>query len=80
MSIVGFGNILRAYSVLKRLEACPGFSLGKFCEDTNMNYDEVRHFITFCEKIQNNQIKIATLKQHLENYEVLAQDLINCCE
>lgn len=80
MNIVGYGNILRAYRVLQKLEVCPGFSLEKFCEDTKMNYDEVRHFITFCEKVQNDQVKINTLKQHLDNYERLADDLINCCQ
>lgn len=80
MSIVDYGNILRAYRVFQKLEACPGFSLIKFCQDTNMNYDEIRHFITFCEKVQNGQIKINTLKEYLNNYERLAQDFINCCE
>ncbi len=71
-----YGNILRAYSVLKKLEGYPGFSLEKLCSDINWSYDEVRHFMTFCEKIEIGEINIDSLKDYQRKYEMMSDELL----
>jgi|GEM_PF-6097541 len=75
-SIISYGNILKAYSALKKLEGYPGFSLEKLCNDLTWNYDEVRHYITFCEKIQKGDINVGALKDYERTYNQMAKELL----
>lgn len=76
MSIRGYGNILRVYSLLQSLEQTPGFSLEHLCSYTNWSYDEIRHFITFCDKIKNEEINVSVLKDYTDEYVAKANELI----